>query len=145
MCLTLFHLIILLASIPVDDSLPDSSLLPKGFKPQGPPRGKSKIRVEDALSTIQQDDVSRFLPPGFRPTTSTSTTEKSLIEDILASIELEDVSSPIPPSGFVPKKDPKANPRLFKSESRRTTSRSTSASSEESTASPSTTENKVSS
>merc|ERR1712136_481128 len=82
----------ILASIPVDDSLP-SSLLPKGFKPQGPPK---KTTVFDS---IQQDDISAFLPPGFKPTT-TSTTEKSLIDDILASIELEDISTPIPASGF---------------------------------------------
>ena len=108
-----------LASIPVDDALP-SSLLPKGFKPQGPPGGDS------VLSTIQQDDISKFLPPGFKPTTTTSTTEKSLIEDILASIELEDISSPVPPSGFKPKKDPKANPRPFKPKFPRTNTQSSS-------------------
>ena len=114
-----FDLTFISASIPVDDSLP-TSLLPKGFKPQGPPGGKPKA----VFDTIQQDDISKFLPPGFKPTT-TSTTEKSLIDDILASIELEDVSSPIPPSGFKPKKDPKANPRPFKPKSPRTSTQTT--------------------
>ena len=107
----------ILASIPVDDALP-SSLLPKGFKPQGPPK---KTTVFDS---IQQDDISSFLPPGFKPTTTTSTTEKSLIDEILASIELEDISTPIPASGFKPKKNPKANPRPFKPKSPKTTTTS---------------------
>merc|ERR1711944_193557 len=58
----------ILASIPVDDALPPSSLLPKGFKPQGPPGGNSKSKSspgDSVFSTIQQDDISKFLPPGF--------------------------------------------------------------------------------
>ena len=108
-----------IASIPVDDALP-SSLLPKGFKPQGPPKNKPKT----VFDSIQQDDISSFLPPGFKPTTTTSTTEKSLIDEILASIELEDISTPIPASGFKPKKNPKANPRPFKPKSPKTTTKS---------------------
>ena len=106
-------------------------MLPKGFKPQGPPKSKPKAVFE----TIQQDDISKFLPPGFKPTTTTSTTEKSLIDDILASIELEDISTPIPASGFKPKKDPKANPRPFKPKSPRTTTQSTTHSSDASSSS----------
>merc|ERR1712061_13587 len=60
----------ILASIPIDDAI-SSSLLPKGFKPQGPSKNKPKSVFE----TIQQDDISSFLPPGFKPTTTTSTTE----------------------------------------------------------------------
>ena len=109
-------------------------MLPKGFKPQGPPKNKPK----SVLDSIQQDDISKFLPPGFKPTTTTSTTEKSLIDDILASIELEDISTPIPASGFKPKKDPKANPRPFKPKSPRINTQSTTDSSEDSSSSVST-------
>ena len=95
-------------------------MLPKGFKPQGPPKNKPTT----VFDSIQQDDISAFLPPGFKPTTTTSTTEKSLIDDILASIELEDISTPIPASGFKPKKDPKARARPFKPKSPKTTTKS---------------------
>ena len=107
------------ASIPIDDAI-SSSLLPKGFKPQGPSKNKPK----SVFDSIQQDDISSFLPPGFKPTTTTSTTEKSLIDDILASIELEDISTPIPASGFKPKKNSKANPRPFKPKSPKSTTKS---------------------